>query len=53
MVLSNDLLELWIPLVRALDRAHSNFAKELLDAIVKRLDVKEGKQAHFIVNNQQ
>ncbi|KAJ8661704.1 hypothetical protein O0I10_002511 [Lichtheimia ornata] len=41
MVLSKDLLELWLPLVRALDREHSNFAKELLDAIVKRLDVKE------------
>ena len=43
MVLSKDLLELWTPILRELDRAYSDFGKELIDAIVKRLDVKEGK----------
>ncbi|CDS08839.1 hypothetical protein LRAMOSA10200 [Lichtheimia ramosa] len=41
MVLSKELLELWIPLLRDLDQAYSDFGKELVDAIVKRLDVKE------------
>lgn len=49
MVLSKELLELWIPLLRDLDQAYSDFGKELVDAIVKRLDVKEGKR--FIMMN--
>lgn len=49
MVLSKELLELWIPLLRDLDQAYSDFGKELVDAIVKRLDVKEGK--YFIMMN--
>lgn len=49
MVLSKELLELWIPLLRDLDQTYSDFGKELVDAIVKRLDVKEGKR--FIMMN--
>lgn len=49
MVLSKELLELWIPLLRDLDQTYSDFGKELVDAIVKRLDVKEGK--YFIMMN--
>ncbi|KAI7884058.1 Las1-domain-containing protein [Lichtheimia hyalospora FSU 10163] len=48
MVLSKDLLDLWTPILRELDRAYSDFGKELIDAIVKRLDVKE----EYKINNE-
>ncbi|KAI9314431.1 Las1-like-domain-containing protein [Dichotomocladium elegans] len=41
MKLSKDLIDLWILLVKELDKEYENFGKELIDGLLKKLDVQE------------
>ncbi|RUP15452.1 hypothetical protein BC936DRAFT_139599 [Jimgerdemannia flammicorona] len=48
--LSEDLLQLWTPLLQRLDEAMPSFAEELVMGMLERLDVEEGGYWIFHIN---
>lgn len=42
MILSEDLIELWTPLLRHLDMSFVTFSEEFVAALLSKLTVEEG-----------